>query len=219
MNRKRKRSGKLLGKRTHGRGESDRARGSGSRGGVGRAGYKHKKTYYMKYDPRGKHGFTRTMSIVKRLKTLNVYDLENMCANGEIEKKGTQYNFSFEGKILGAGDISVPIVLETAVCTEKAKAKIEKAGGKVTTTATVKEKPAVKEKPEKPAKEEKGEKEKAPEKEKAAKEEKMEKKTAPKAPTEKPGKPITPVEPEPPDEEEEGEEEDGEEEGDDEQAA
>ncbi|MCD6549665.1 uL15 family ribosomal protein [Candidatus Micrarchaeota archaeon] len=131
MKRFRKRSRKLIGNRTHGRGESKRTRGKGNRGGVGHSGLKHKKTYRFKYEKHllGKHGFVRPVR--KFVKTINVYEIENLCRRGLIDKSDGVYVFEFDGKVLGTGSIHVPVKVRALTVTEKAKEKIVKAGGAV----------------------------------------------------------------------------------------
>jgi ribosomal protein L15 len=109
-----------------------RRRGSGNRGGVGKAGHgkrmKQKKMSYMvdgKVDY-GKHGFT---SIHKKLKTITVGVIS------EIAEKSNSQKFEYDAdykKILGTGMVKKVIIVKNyAGITQKAKDKIIKAGGEV----------------------------------------------------------------------------------------
>lgn len=122
-------STKKLGHHDH---DGLRRRGSGNRGGVGKAGHgkrmKQKKMSYMvngKVDY-GKHGFT---SIHKQLKTITVGLIS------ELAEKSSSQKFEYDAKykkILGTGSVRKAIIVKNyAGITEKAKDKIIKAGGEV----------------------------------------------------------------------------------------
>ena len=122
---------KKLGSRRFGHGNIKNRRGSGNRGGFGRAGmWKHKWTRMVTYERErlGKHGFYRPK---KRLVVLNIYDIVNMVRNNELEKEGEYYKISFDGKLLGTGKIDFPVIVEAKAASQKAIEKIEKVGGKV----------------------------------------------------------------------------------------
>ena len=130
--RRKKKVSKLRGKRRHGKGNIKNRRGAGNRGGRGNAGlHKHKWSYVVKYDKDryGNRGFVR--QIKKRVKTINLWEIENMIKNGDIEKKGDNYSFEFDGKVLGSGDIGFPIFIKAISFTKKAESKIKAAGGKI----------------------------------------------------------------------------------------
>jgi len=125
----RKKSVKKLGHNDH---NGLRRRGSGNRGGVGKAGHgkrmKQKKMSYIidgKVDY-GKHGFT---SIYKKLKTISVGLIS------EMAEKSTSQKFEYDAKykkILGTGTVKKAIIVKNyAGITNKAKDKIVKAGGEV----------------------------------------------------------------------------------------
>jgi len=131
-NRKEKRTKKYRGLRTHGAGNIKNRRGSGNRGGVGHAGLnKHKKTWMVKFAPDyfGNHGFVNPVR--EEVCVLNVFELDNMARRGALEKKGSAFAYSFEGKILGSGALSVPISVRAFGWSKKAEDKIKKAGGSV----------------------------------------------------------------------------------------
>ncbi|NPA22386.1 MAG: 50S ribosomal protein L15 [Candidatus Micrarchaeota archaeon] len=131
VRRHKKKKLKKLGSRRFGHGNIKNRRGSGNRGGFGRAGrWKHKWTLVTAHemDQLGKHGFYRRK---KRMVTLNIYDIVNMVRNNELEKEGDYYKLSFEGKLLGTGKIDFPVIVEAKAASQKAIEKIEKVGGKV----------------------------------------------------------------------------------------
>ena len=121
---------RYAGTRTHGRGNTKKGRGSGCRGGVGRGGArKHKKTYTYKYemDRYGTHGFHNPTT--KRVPTINLTSISRMIANGEIKKKDNVYYFKFDGKVLGAGQLLFPVVVEARSFSKRAVDRIEQVGG------------------------------------------------------------------------------------------
>lgn len=129
--RKTRRSRKFHGSRTHGKGNAKNRRGSGSKGGWGRAGmHKHRFSYattherdWVKYG--GRRGFHNPTAV--EIKTINIYEIENKAKSGKISGK-----FEFEGKILGCGTLSFPLQVSAYSATSRAIERIEKAGGKFT---------------------------------------------------------------------------------------
>lgn len=132
---------KYLGSRTHGRGKKA-GRGAGKRGGRGNAGlHKHKYISTVKYFPDhfGRHGFKRPQAVVGTKITINLFTLDEkldkLITNGKIKKVKNNYEINlnelgFE-KLLGSGSITKNVNVMIKEATEKAKAKIEHAGGKV----------------------------------------------------------------------------------------
>jgi large subunit ribosomal protein L15 len=106
--RKRKKINKYRGSRHCGTGNVKNKRGSGCRGGVGRGGiHKHKFSYATTYEPEWvKHGsrFGFYNPTRKEIKTLNLFEINNMLKKGEIKNNV----FEFKGKILGTGEIENP---------------------------------------------------------------------------------------------------------------
>lgn len=92
---------------------------------------KHKWTYVVKYEPDryGNLGFVRQVK-KNKMKTMNVWEIENSIKNGKLKKTGDMYSFDFKGKILGSGELSYPVNIKALKFTEKAIKKIESAGGK-----------------------------------------------------------------------------------------
>lgn len=133
--RRRKKTNKVRGKRHHGKGNTKNRRGSGIRGGRGKAGsHKHK---YSKY-------YTE-FGVKKRLKakvkgdSVNLADLEKYL-NKKLEKKLIEKNndvFVVDGKkcglskILGRGETKIKVEAVNVKAAEKAKEKLEELGGKL----------------------------------------------------------------------------------------
>ncbi len=139
-----KRSRKFFGTRNHGKGNTKNRRGKGNKGGWGRAGmHKHRFTYITRYEPDffGVHGFSNPRKV--RMKTVNVYEIEQLALSGKLEKREGKDYFEFEGKVLGTGKITKPVAVKAAVFSAGAMEKIKKAGGSAATFA-----PAVEEKKE-----------------------------------------------------------------------
>lgn len=142
--RRERKSRKLRGRsRTMGWGSVGQHRKAGSRGGKGAAGLgKHEWTWTIKYAPDwfGKRGFLPRRSKAGYHKTvMNVGDLaevvEKLKATGEarIEDGMVEVNLADMGveKLLGEGEIRVPVKVIVSEASETAVKKIEKAGGKV----------------------------------------------------------------------------------------
>lgn len=126
---KRRKSAKKLGHNDH---SGLRRRGSGNRGGVGKAGLgkrcKQKKHSYI-VDGKvgyGKHGFN---SIYKPIKSVSVGIIS------EMAEKSSDKKFEYDAKkmkILGTGQVRKAIIVKNySSITEKAKDKIIKAGGEI----------------------------------------------------------------------------------------
>ena len=114
---------------THGRGKKG-GRGAGLRGGRGNAGLmKHKHMYMTKYMPDhfGRHGFKRPQSIIKKDKTINVGQLEELFpGKGNIDLGKEGYN-----KLLGGGNLNSKIKIKVDGASGKAVEKVNKNGGEV----------------------------------------------------------------------------------------
>jgi large subunit ribosomal protein L15 len=120
--RNRSKSRKFLGSRSWGAGNIKNRRGSGSRGGVGRAGKKHKFTRLVKYEPERirKKGFSPWNS--KKLDVLGL-DSVSRIASGKQEVEFSGY------KILSNGSLNSPIRIKATAFSKKAVEKIKQAGG------------------------------------------------------------------------------------------
>ncbi len=142
--RRERKSRKLRGRsRTMGWGSVGQHRKSGSRGGKGAAGLgKHEWTWTIKYAPDwyGKRGFTPRRSKAGYHKSVvNVGDLaeivERLKSTGKakMEDGMVEVNLADMGveKLLGEGEIMVPVKVIVGEASETAVKKIEEAGGKV----------------------------------------------------------------------------------------
>ena len=133
MRKKQKKVQKMRGSRHHGWGGKKKHRGSGSRGGVGMAGmFKHKKIWAFKNMPGyfGKKGFPtmRMRGIQARRKAINIRDVVKIAEKGKLKELDV-CELGFD-KVMGAGEISIPLVVKAHFFTESAKEKIAAAGGK-----------------------------------------------------------------------------------------
>lgn len=114
---------------THGRGKKG-GRGAGLRGGRGNAGLmKHKHMYMTKYMPDhfGRHGFKRPQSIIKKDKTINVGQLEELFPG----KKDIDLGKEGYDKLLGGGKLNNKIKIKVENASEKAVGKVKDKGGEV----------------------------------------------------------------------------------------
>ncbi len=131
--RKRRKKNKVRGNRTHSWGGTKNRRGSGFRGGVGRAGsHKHKfSKYYMDF------GVKSTFKPKAKKEAVNLETI-----SGSIEKWVAEGKAKIEngfvvidgkilgfGKVLGKGGIKEKIKLENAAASKSAAKKIISAGG------------------------------------------------------------------------------------------
>lgn len=136
-----KKPDKHRGSRTHGRGMKA-GRGAGLRGGRGNAGLnKHNQLKVKIDDPDyfGRKGFKRHPSLHNNKGTINVgsiqSDLPKYLENGMAKKEGksividlTETDYE---KLLGGGVIKSPLTIKVHEATQKARDKVEAAGGKV----------------------------------------------------------------------------------------
>lgn len=134
MKRYTKKSRKIRGRKT-GRGSGKNTRGAGNRGGRGKAGINkraaHRKTLLTKYPELGfkEKGF---VSIKQKKdfhpKSINVGQIDKLSLKlgNEIDLSKLGY-----GKLLGKGKIRNKMIIKVNSFTNKAKQKIESAGGKI----------------------------------------------------------------------------------------
>ena len=140
--RRRKKVRRERGYRTHGWGIVRTHRGSGMRGGVGKAA---PMSHHWIQTVKGlrptvvKRGFIRPPSVTKKTNQINVSHLEAMLPSllneGLAVKKGEKFEVKLEElgytKLLAQGNISLPINITVNEASEKAVEKVKKAGGKV----------------------------------------------------------------------------------------
>jgi large subunit ribosomal protein L15 len=117
------------GSNTHGGGSHKKRRGSGNRGGYGNAGTgkraDHRKFTILKkfgLSYFGKRGFKRKNA--ELLKKINICELPK---TPKINLKTMGYD-----KLLGKGSPTIKYDITVNSCSERAKEKIEKSGGKIT---------------------------------------------------------------------------------------
>ncbi len=153
MKRTKKKSTKSRGSR-YGRGNTKNGRGSGCKGGVGHAGsFMHKFSQMLKYYPEQFDVSGFHCPTTRKVKEINVFEINNMCVSmrdthhpsrngemkmakkGEISQKDGKYSFEFDGKVLGDGEISVPVLVKAKAASKSAQEKITKAGGSITLPA------------------------------------------------------------------------------------
>ena len=126
---------KQRGSRTHGYGQIGQHRHSGKQGGHGNAGlHKHKWSWLNINDPDhfGRDPF-RPPSYHRTAKWANVGDLDSYVVEAgkgpvtlDLESRGVE-------KLLGAGEVTRAFNVKVSSYTERAKEKLEKAGGKILT--------------------------------------------------------------------------------------
>jgi len=138
-----KKSRKMHGYRNRGWGSIGQHRKSGSRGGRGAAGmHKHKWSWVIKYfrDWFGKKGFIPRKPVkTVEVREINLGQIDSLVyrlmkdGKAVYEDGKIVIDLSKMGinKVIGSGRISYPIKLLTYSITEKAREKIEKAGGTV----------------------------------------------------------------------------------------
>jgi len=142
MKRKRSKRSRLRGRRSCGMGARNNYRGKGTRGGKGMAGTGkragQKKTWILKYAPDyfGKKGFRRPRK-EKPLAGINLDDIQQkmdkFVEEGNARKIEDGFEVELKGyKILSRGSPTEKLVIKASAFSEKAKEKIEKAGGSAT---------------------------------------------------------------------------------------
>lgn len=130
---------KYRGSRQCGWGQVAQHRGSGSRGGFGKAGLdKHKWTWTVKYDPDhfGGNVFKppRRKTLPKWINVGELNDLWNkMQGDGDKGKKELNLTRLGYAKLLGKGEIRGSYRIVVGSCSRSALEKIQKAGGELVT--------------------------------------------------------------------------------------
>jgi len=128
---KRKKNVRQRGHKTYGWGSKKKRRGAGNRGGRGMAGSgkradQKKPSILKKYGSSyfGKKGFKRPQKMIKKIKTINVFELTHFKDKIDLTQLGYD-------KLLGKGSINKPLEVKISFASKMAIEKIEKAGGKV----------------------------------------------------------------------------------------
>ena len=121
----RQKTRKWRGRTSHGWGHKKKHRGGGSQGGRGYGGsHKHKFSFVTSKEP-DHYGYKGFYSKKTKLRAININDLAKMDGN-DFNMKKLGYD-----KLIGRGKISRAVTVSVNEASKHAKAKIEKAGGKV----------------------------------------------------------------------------------------
>lgn len=135
--RRKKKVRKLRGSKTHGYGSKKKHRGKGSKGGKGLAGSKdHKKQMVLMQEPGhfGKIGFKRGFypnirRKKEREKTITLREIDKL-AEKESKNEINLLEYGYK-KVISKGTVTKPLKIKALYVTERAKEKIEAAGGSV----------------------------------------------------------------------------------------
>ena len=128
------------GSRTHGWGTSGQHRGSGMLGGHGNVGkLRHKKSAVIRYGSQTAKKLLLPKRTTKQNLITNVGQLEDLLARSEhghavSEREGKKVlNLQSLGyaKLLGSGEVRVPILVKIEKFSKSAATKVEAAGGRV----------------------------------------------------------------------------------------
>jgi large subunit ribosomal protein L15 len=124
---------KLRGSRTHGYGQIGQHRHSGKQGGHGNAGlHKHKWSWMTINDP--DHFSKDQYDVHNRNRIsrwINVGDLDGMQSGSSKGPVPLDLTSMGVEKLLGSGDIKRAYTIRVGSFTERAKTKVEEAGGKI----------------------------------------------------------------------------------------
>ena len=130
------------GTRTHSGGSQKNRRGAGHRGGRGNAG--REKHEFHRYDPLGKHGFTRPDAVQDNVVEVSVQKLDEdalvLVEDGLAEESGDGYEIDARDvvedgweadavKVLGNGQVRNTLTVTADAFTADAVGLLEEAGG------------------------------------------------------------------------------------------
>jgi large subunit ribosomal protein L15 len=131
----RKKVRKQRGKRWHGWGSKKKHRGKGSKGGKGAAGMcKHKWSYVTS---KAKEHFGYKGFVPPRKKDLKIINLDDVAKLLKPDQKEIDLIALGYTKLLGRGEIAVPLIIKVPSASRAAIEKVEKTGGKVILTERV----------------------------------------------------------------------------------
>ena len=128
---KRKKKSRMRGSHTHGRGFKKKARGSGHRGGVGMAGSgkrgDQKKTLVLNLYGNDYFGKSKTLRrpVKIKLKSINLREIQQKFGKDEKSLNLKGY------KVLGEGELTMPLKITASAASESAIEKVKKAGGEI----------------------------------------------------------------------------------------
>jgi len=127
----RKKSRRMRGSKTHGWGMKKKHRGAGSQGGRGQAGMlKHKKSWMIMNEPNhfGERGFKVPLEVKSKVKAITLKDLDVLAK--KLNKNEIDISELGFDKVLSNGKLTQPLTIKAKKFVDKAKQKIEEAGGK-----------------------------------------------------------------------------------------
>lgn len=149
---KRKKVVKYRGSHTHGGGAKKKRRGTGNKGGAGRAGTgkrAHCRKPCIWADPLyfGRHGF-KVQYKLEKINAVNVdyisEKIDDFRAKGIASEKSGVYEIDLSklgfNKLIGSGACSKRLLIKVKYASSNAVEKVKKAGGEVVLTAVKKEK-------------------------------------------------------------------------------
>lgn len=139
---RRKKSARQRAKTTHGWGSKKKHRGAGNRGGRGMAGTgkradQKKPTILKLYGNTyfGKRGFVRPKSLTKKIKAINIEQLNKLIEKGLVKKEKDIYNINLEElgyqKLLSKGNLKYKAKIKVKYFSKNATEKIKQQGGEI----------------------------------------------------------------------------------------
>ena len=140
---KRKKTTRFRGYRSHSRGFKKKARGSGHRGGVGMAGTGKRgdarKTLIINLFGNDYFGKDKALRRGNKPIKLQVIDVQRISENitsfveqGKAKDNKGTYELNLKGyKILGDGDIKIKAVIQASAASQSAMDKVKSAGGQI----------------------------------------------------------------------------------------
>ena len=143
MPRKLKKSRKLRGSRTFGYGRQGQHRKTSQRGERKAGRHKGGWTHVLRYEPNywGKRGFRSIQSLHRKTNSINVGILgmlaEKLEAQSQLQLKDGKILLDLDElgytKLLGAGNVTGPMLLKISAHSASAAKKIEESGGQILT--------------------------------------------------------------------------------------
>ncbi|MFC2143272.1 uL15 family ribosomal protein [Candidatus Aenigmatarchaeota archaeon] len=128
---KRTKSSRMRGSRSHGGGHKKKRRGGGSRGGRGYAGSHKAKFSYITTKEPFHYGYKGFASLKSKDIIINVGQIELLITKNNITEKEIDLSKFGYTKLLGNGEIKSALNIKVLRFSSSAKDKMEKAGGKV----------------------------------------------------------------------------------------
>jgi len=130
---------KKRGTRTQGYGRVGQHRDHGSKGYKKSGRHKGGWSYVLTYEPGyfGKNGFTSPLSLRRKIRIVNVGNLDQMANAISTEKRDDRLFVDLEKlgytKLLGTGKVTKSLIVKVASYSESAANKIKNAGGEILT--------------------------------------------------------------------------------------